>query len=101
MTQARAASWARIVWPRSAMVRLRLSSLSCARAKGAARLELDGANGRDTKFRKLRPELYLFGNLLEQSPPPFAHRYATRRPHPLGQLLPHVLVVANPCRDSL
>jgi hypothetical protein len=47
-----------------------------AGVKGAARLGLDGVNGRDSKFRKLCFELYLFGDLLEQSPPPSAHRYA-------------------------
>jgi uncharacterized membrane protein len=43
--------------------------------KGAARLGLDGVNGSDSKFRKLCFELYLFGDLLERSPPPSAHRY--------------------------
>jgi hypothetical protein len=46
-------------------------------------------------------ELLEFGNLLEQSPPPSAHRCARGRAHPLGQLLPLVLALANPCCDSL
>jgi hypothetical protein len=61
-----------------------------AGVKGAARLRLDGANGSDSKFRKLCSELLIFGNLLEQSPPPFVHHYASGRPYPLGQLLPLV-----------
>ena len=69
--------------------------------KGAARLGLDGANGSDSKFRQLCFELYLFGDLLEQSPPPSAHRYTRGRAHPLGQLLPLVLALADPCCDSL
>ena len=42
-----------------------------AGVKGAARLGLGGVNGSDSKFRQLCFELYLFGDLLEQSPPPF------------------------------
>ena len=38
-----------------------------AGVKGAARFGLDGANGSDSKFRELCFELYLFGDLLEQS----------------------------------
>ena len=52
-----------------------------AGAKGAARLGLDGANGGDSKFRKLCSQLYIFGNLLEQSSPPFVHHYASGRPY--------------------
>src|SRR5215470_489227 len=72
-----------------------------AGVKGAARLRLDGANDSDSKFRKLCFELYLFGDLLEQSPPPFAHRYARGWAHPLGKFLPLVLALANSCCDSL
>src|SRR5262252_6778438 len=72
-----------------------------AGVKGAARLGLDRADISDSKFRKLCFELYLFGDLLEQSPPPSAHRYARGRAHPLGKLLPLVLALANSCCDSL
>src|SRR6516162_11176208 len=72
-----------------------------AGVKGAARLGLDRADGSDSKFRKLCFELCLFGDLLEQSSPPSAHRCARGRAHPLGQLLSLVLALANPCCDSL
>src|SRR5262249_7016013 len=60
-----------------------------------------GAYRFGSAFHELRPELHLFGNLLEQPSPSSSHGHPGRRPHSLDQFFSAVLPFSRSGFDSL